>query len=57
MLVKCLKGEADVAFWTQASGKQVVSWVESLGDLWPEGDWARKYWMELVQRLKGDEHG
>jgi hypothetical protein len=56
MLVKCLKGEADVAFWTQASGKQVVSWVESLGDLWLPGDWMRPYWKQLVDLL-GKEQG
>lgn len=53
LLVKCLKHEADIEFWTQASGKQVVSWVESLGDLWLEGDWMRGYWQRLVDLLKG----
>jgi hypothetical protein len=55
MLVKCLKGEADIAFWTQASGKQVVSWVESLGDLWLDGDWMRPFWARLVAELKRRE--
>lgn len=52
MLVKCLKGEADIEFWTAASGKQVVTCVESLGDLWLPGDWMRPYWQRLVDQLK-----
>lgn len=53
MLVKCRKGEADIAFWTNASGKYIETWVESLGDFYCAGDWMRPYWEELVSRLKG----
>jgi hypothetical protein len=52
MLVKCRKGEVDLAFWTKASGKQIVTWVESLGVYHQLGDWLHPYFRELVGELK-----
>lgn len=52
MLVKCEKGESDIEFWSKASGKRIVSWVESLGVYYPTGDWMRPYWQRLMDELQ-----
>lgn len=54
LLVKYRKREDNIEFWEKASGKSFKSWVESLGDFYPEGDWMRPYWAELVKRMKGE---
>lgn len=59
LLVKCRKGEVDLAFWQKASGRPcILGWVESLGYVLPVGDWLRPYWEALVselRKLKGTE--
>jgi hypothetical protein len=52
MLVKFRKREVDLVFWQKASGKQIVTWIESLSVYYQLGDWLYPYCKELVAELK-----
>lgn len=57
LIVKLKKGEAEIAWYEQHRRiPSLLSWVESLEVYYQVGDWARKYWKELVDLL-GKEQG